>query len=150
MSSAWFLIPPTPQLPTPPSLFSNQSLNAPPCRCPLLFTQPPPSPDPPHQCPNNSICASVQAELPLPYGLIDLLLEGGRRPQDCADRSSRGGHAESRPPRPWGWSHSHRGRTLMLGREGTCWPVRRSSTVEQAEGKGRREGGRKEGRKKGK
>lgn len=28
----------------------------------------------------------------------------------------------------------------MLGREGTCWPVRRSSTVEQAEGKGRREG----------
>lgn len=32
----------------------------------------------------------------------------------------------------------------MLGREGTCWPVRRSSTVEQAEGKGRREGGKEE------
>lgn len=36
----------------------------------LLFTQLPSSPDLPHQCPSNSIFASVLAALPLPYGLI--------------------------------------------------------------------------------
>lgn len=41
----------------------------------------------------------------------------------------------------WDRSCSHTRRTLMLGREGTRWPARRSSGLEQGEeGKGRREG----------
>lgn len=38
----------------------------------------------------------------------------------------------------WGGSHSHTRRTVMLRREGTCWPARRSFRTEQGEGKGTR------------